>query len=436
MMGRHATMRALALVALAVGGVLLALVVLAGRSGDFELRAVTQDASQLVDGDLVKVGGVAIGKVTALHLTDRDQAELVMRITDHRFIPLHEGTTAIIRASGLAGVANRYVALTPGPNDRPALADGATIGAESTQSAVDLDIVLDTLDSRRRAALQQVVHGLAGALGGREQDANRGLEMLDPAISQIAATAGEVDADEAALRRLVVEAAAVAGSIAPRHAELEQGIADAAATAEAAASRTGAIDALLRQAPPTLREATVTAGHLRDALREVRPDARLLRPVAPRLATVLRLLRPVARGSVPALAQLRALLPDLAEALRGLPSVARAAVPAFATTVATARELEPIVAGARVATPDVLAGINEGFGGTAGGYYDANGDYARIAVVAGPFSGNSAGDARPPSGGARAGNVARCPGAATQPAPDRSNPVVAPELPCDPRQVP
>jgi phospholipid/cholesterol/gamma-HCH transport system substrate-binding protein len=76
----------------------------------------------------------------------------------------------------------------------------------------------------------------------------------------------------------------------------------------------------------------------------------------------------------------------------------------------------------------VVGGLINGFGGTTAGYYDANGHYARIAFEGGPYSlDNAASAASAPSSnsglaGYRKGVTSRCPGAAAQSAPDKSNP--------------
>jgi phospholipid/cholesterol/gamma-HCH transport system substrate-binding protein len=81
-----------------------------------------------------------------------------------------------------------------------------------------------------------------------------------------------------------------------------------------------------------------------------------------------------------------------------------------------------------------------GFGGTTGSYYDANGHYARISFQSNAYSleGILSLLPVPPSTpgltGYRRGVVARCPGAAAQPAPDRSNPWVVPG--CNPEDSP
>src|SRR5947207_651380 len=111
--------RVAAVAALALAIVVVAVLVLRGNGGktyyiDF------QNAGQLVKGDDVQVGGRAIGSVKDIALTQNNLARIKVAIND-TYAPLHRGTTAIVRATSLSGVANRYVALTPGPNSNRAL---------------------------------------------------------------------------------------------------------------------------------------------------------------------------------------------------------------------------------------------------------------------------------------------------------------------------
>jgi hypothetical protein len=87
--------------------------------------------------------------------------------------------------------------------------------------------------------------------------------------------------------------------------------------------------------------------------------------------------------------------------------------------------------------PDVVSGLTNGFGGTTSGYYDANGHYTRISFQGSVYSLNDVGSlVQLPQinglTGYRRGLTKRCPGAATQTAPDRSNPYIDREnFPCD-----
>lgn len=428
---------------LAAGGLLAAVAVVAAvllRAGDdsYRLYAVTQSASQLVKGNVVRVGGLPVGSVSSIELTGDNHARIALDIDDDDFAPLHEGTEGTIRISSLSSVANRYVDLHPGPNSAPALEDGATIGAEDLTSAVDLDAVLSTMDAETRSALQRVVHGSAQQLSGREREANAGIAALNPAVAQTELTLAELGRDQAAFTRFLVQSATVVSTIASRRDDLERGLAGAGQVAEATAAESGALKAALRRAPGALGQARATLDQLRETFVALRPTARLLRPVAPRLTRTFSLLRPAARDLRPALADTRGLLPDLVAVLRAMPRLDRSARPTFAAADGALRRALPIVAGARPMVPDAFHGLLDGFGGSGAGYYDANGRYAYVAPIASQYSLTSGLTLLPvpPLAGTKPGNVERCPGSATQPAADGSSPWEPGTIPCDPRQVP
>ena len=90
-------------------------------ANDLADRLLFATGGQLVPGNQVLVGGQSIGTINDIRLTDDAQAEV--EITVDR--PLHDGTTAMVRASSLSGVANRYISIAPGPDSEPELPDSA-----------------------------------------------------------------------------------------------------------------------------------------------------------------------------------------------------------------------------------------------------------------------------------------------------------------------
>jgi len=173
-----------AIAALIVGCALVASILLRGDGGSYVVHAELENAGQLVKGNLVKVGGVPVGKVSALELTDDNRARVTLELERTRFVPLHDGTTARIRVGSLSSVAGREILLHPGPQSSPALREGAIIPAERTTAPVELDAVLNTLDAQARSALQGVVHGSAAQYDGATREANAALEALNPALAQ------------------------------------------------------------------------------------------------------------------------------------------------------------------------------------------------------------------------------------------------------------
>src|SRR4051794_12690048 len=180
------------------------------RGPAYEVNLTVANASQLVRGDLVKVGGVPVGKVSGIKLTDDGRARLALSLRDKSLTPLHDGTKAVIRSTSLAGIANRYVALEPGPNNNPQIPAGGDIPADDGRPEVDLDAVLNTLGPGAQRDLRALVRASSGLITPKaEKPANDGLHALNPALSQSAATARAIIRDQPAFERFILESADV-----------------------------------------------------------------------------------------------------------------------------------------------------------------------------------------------------------------------------------
>lgn len=413
--------RVLTATALVAAIAAVAIVVLNGGSS-YNVNLIFQSASQLVSGNQVKVGGVPIGTVSSISLTPDGQADVEVSIDNGAFQPLHRGTTAAVRISSLSSVANRFISLDPGPNNAMPIRDGGRIGTDHTSSQVDIDAFQSTLDAQTRQALQWLIHGGAEAYQGSGPQLNKGILALDPALNQLQTMIHEISDDNPAFDRFIVSGASVVEEVAAHQQDLQGGLAHAATTAQAVADERTALNGILTQAPAVLTHATRTLDSTTSTLGAIQPVAEQLLPVAPRLTRFFENLAPVLHEAVPVLGQVNGLLPDLRTALVDLPALKKAALPAFKAATGAIASSQHIIEGALPYVPDIILGNTNGFAGTAGGYYDANGDYARIAVVGGPFTASGLGSLLPvPTFGYSQHNVERCPGAATQVAPDSSN---------------
>ncbi len=102
----------------------------------------------------------------------------------------------MIRATSLSGIANRYIALTPGANSAPELPDGSVLTSEQTTAPVDLDQLFNTLDPKARKSLQQVIQGSAAQYQGKGKEANVSAKYFNPAISTTARLVNEITNDQ------------------------------------------------------------------------------------------------------------------------------------------------------------------------------------------------------------------------------------------------
>ena len=145
--------RIAAIGALAVVVIVLAVVLFSGGGGH-KYTFLFQNAGQLVNDNQVMVGGSPVGTVSSIDLSPNNLAEVHVEVEQE----LHEGTTAVIRATSLSGVANHYLSISPGPNSSPALDEGATLGLASTTTPVDIDQLFNSFPAqgaRRAAELHQ-----------------------------------------------------------------------------------------------------------------------------------------------------------------------------------------------------------------------------------------------------------------------------------------
>jgi phospholipid/cholesterol/gamma-HCH transport system substrate-binding protein len=341
-------------------------------------------------------------------------------------------------------VANRYLALTPGPNNLPEIPNGGEISASNVSAEVDLDEVLNALDPQTQRDLRAMVRkGGSGFAGRAGKQLNAAIAALNPMLSQTDATEREILRAQPAFERFILESADVVGAVASRPDELTQLVANARGTFESLASRDRQLDSVLRGLPPTLRDANTTLVNLRAAVSDIRPTVRALQPAAPLIAKFLIRPLPILRNNKQVITQLRRHIDttgnaDLLGLLEETPPLERNAVPALTSVKKTVDDALPVVREVRPYVPDVVAGVLNGYAGATSGGYDANGHYTRISFQGNVYSSPNIGSLVPkPQSqqgltGFRKGVFKRCPGAATQPAPDKSNPwLPLPGFPCE-----
>lgn len=218
------------------------------------------DASGLHSGDNVRIAGVRVGRVDHVKLAG---AVAQVKFSVERDQPVLQNTNVAIRYQNLIG--QRYLALVPGKGTAALLAPGTKISRASTESALDLTVVLSGFQplfdvispddvNRLSASVVAVLQGegdsilqllkttaeLADRLAQRDQVIGRVVSNLGTVLTEVANRDGDVDALIGQLRRLVAATAAdrdkIGGSI------------------QALGSLTDATSALLRDVRPQLKK--------------------------------------------------------------------------------------------------------------------------------------------------------------------------------------
>jgi phospholipid/cholesterol/gamma-HCH transport system substrate-binding protein len=392
--GRLAAIAAVLLAAVAV------VVLLLNRGGDpYLVKLRFQNASQLVNGNLVQVSGNQIGTVESITLTEDGQAEVTAKIED-AYQPLRRGTKATVRATSLSGVANRYIDLQVPPATAPAIASGGVIEQADTTTAVDLDQLFNVFGPRERRSLQGVLKGFAQLYSGREKQANRGLAYLNPSIAATSRLTRELAYDEPGLRSSINRTANLVSDLSTRREDLTALISNLEKTTGAIAERDDELQAALRELPSFMRRANTTFVNLRATLDDVEPLVEESKPVAKKLRPFLAELRPLARDARPTLRDLSTLIStpgednDLIEATASNVQVRDAAVRdverngetrrgAFPESVDALEGATPQLEFARPYAVDLIGWFDD-FSNS--GYYDALGSVGRVALNVNAFA--------------------------------------------------
>jgi phospholipid/cholesterol/gamma-HCH transport system substrate-binding protein len=391
LIGRVAAVAALVVALVAV------FVILFSSGSSYQVHAVFENASQIVQGDLVEVSGDNVGTVSKIGLTPQGQAVLTLSINNSAYTPLRQGTQATIRQASLSGIANRYVDLHVGPSNAPRIPDNGVITNANTTSEVDLDQIFNTLDGPTRKGLQDVFIGSASQYKNAGAVAGRAFPYLNPAIASSATLFNEIDRGSSHFTRFVVNSGNLVTTLAQRSSDLSGLIQHLSTTTNALAAEHVPLGQALRDLPGFMRLANTTFVNLRNALDDLTPLVNASKPAAPKLQKLLVQLRPLAVDAVPTVRDLSFIVSHPGAA-NDLTDLTRLGVPLAQATVRTTNVNGKVRPGAfqesinslNGSTPEIatarpyavdLTGWFEGF--THPGGDDATGGYSRVAPVVG-----------------------------------------------------
>ena len=283
----------------------------------YVLKADFADAAGLNSGREVTIAGVRVGKVTGVRYSGgRAVAELELdNDADGR---VHrDARVAIVPRSALQ---DHIVEITPGSRGG-VLEDGDHIVASATATPVQLDRVLETLDSDSRAQLQILLRQLRTGLRDRETPLRKALGRLDDAVGSSSQVADALADRRELLAALVTELDTVFTTLGERGASLRQVITAGRRTLQTTAERDAEIAASVRELPRTLDAMGDALADVRALAQPLQPALEELRPAAKQLPKTLRSLRefvPSGQGLIDDLGRLVSDGDESTAALRGV----------------------------------------------------------------------------------------------------------------------
>ncbi|MCW2666474.1 MAG: organic solvent transporter substrate-binding protein [Frankiales bacterium] len=307
-----------------------------------ELTAVFTDASALIPGNEVKVGGVTAGKVDSIQLV---KGKAVMTFTvAPQFLPVHRDAKAVIKPVSLLG--ERYVDLDTGSAAAPLLEDGAELPPSQTGRLADLDEVLDVVDEPTGEALAATLTTLGIGVRGNGAAAGTALRTLPGALQDADELVGILREQNGTLNELVDAVTPVAASLGADRGKRLDGLVDSASLLlDTTARRQAALRQTLQVLPATLREARSRLAALAATSEQATPLLQDVRPVTSDIREISGELDRLGRTVDPALASLQPVLEKAQQLVTQARPVAADLEAAGPAARSAARDAAPVALG-------------------------------------------------------------------------------------------
>ena len=282
----------------------------------YRISAEFSQGVELGDQADVRISGVDVGKVVSVSNDRRTGLTRATMEIASRFAPRPADTRAILRAKTLLG--ETYIELSPGSQNGPKLADGASLPRGQIAPTVQLDQILNTFDPKTRAAFETWMQQDGTALTNRGENLNQALGELYPFAFNVDAVLAVLHRQAGATSQFIRDTGTVFSALSASPSQLQGFINHANTTFAATAAQEAALAATVRAFPAFLSQTRTTINRVAGFAAEAKPLIDELRPAAVQLSPALRSLAVFAP-------ELRTLMTDIGP----LDSAARTGVPAL-----------------------------------------------------------------------------------------------------------
>jgi phospholipid/cholesterol/gamma-HCH transport system substrate-binding protein len=263
----------------------------------YRFKVAFPEATQLAEQADVRIAGVSVGKVVHKDIDPKKYANRTIATIqlNPNIAPLHSNARAILRQKTLLG--ETYVELTPGTNSAPKIGENGWLRNGQVHKTVELDEIFQALDPVTRRAFQTWQQDLAKGAVGNGTNLNDAFGNFPRFIASGDDVLAVLDAQSAAVRRLIRNTGVTFHAISSNEAQLHNLITGSSATFRALASQNNALAATFHVFPTFLDESRKTFAKLEAFSKNTKP--------------LIDDLRPVARDLRPALHAVRGFAPDL-----------------------------------------------------------------------------------------------------------------------------
>ena len=276
---------------------LIALVLLAlgagGSNGGYTVRAIFDDAGNIIPGEDIKIDGVKVGTVGSVTPTPQAKAAVVLHINNAGFRDFRSDASCSVRPQALIG--EKYVDClptqprvegTPLPKALKKIEHGEGAGeyllpVQNTHSPVDVDLLGDISRLPERQRLTIILNELGAGLAGRGSDLNAVIRRADPALQELDKVLAILSGENHVLAQLAVDSDRALQPFARVRERVADFIVQSNKVAQATAAHRGALARNLQDFPPFLRQLGPAMERLQRFAEQTTPVFADLRVAAP-----------------------------------------------------------------------------------------------------------------------------------------------------------
>jgi ABC-type transporter Mla subunit MlaD len=247
---------------------ILVLAISAGGSNTtYTVRAIFDDAANIIPGENVKIDGVKVGTVGSVTPTPQAKAAVVLNITKPGFKDFRNDASCTIRPQALIGEkfvdclpTQPRVEATPLPPSLQKIRHGREgagqwlLPVENTHSPVDADLLTDINRLPERQRLTIIVNELGAGLAGRGSDLNVVIRRANPALQELDRVLAILASENTVLAKLAVDSDRALAPFAAVRNRVADFIVQSNTVAQASARQRGALERNLIDFPPFLRQ--------------------------------------------------------------------------------------------------------------------------------------------------------------------------------------
>lgn len=296
------------------------------------------------NGQEVRINGVIVGQIVDAEVNDAGRAQVRMELEPGHEV--FEDATFVLRPK--SPLNEMYVTIDPGTPATGEVASGTVFGVAATQRPVQVDEVLEHLDTDTRASLAVLLEEADVALANAGTALPGGLDEAADVVGDLQPVVAQLDQRRDSLQRLVTAVGLIStavgenderlvslaaglestlGVLAGSSGDLDATLAALPGLTDDLDAATVAVDALVTQLDPTLESVREATDVLAPAMDRVAETADLLGTTVERAQPVVDLARPVVGDLRPVAAELRVALPALRSTTERLDPVTATLLP-------------------------------------------------------------------------------------------------------------